>query len=263
MALRKGTNLNDSFSAGAGGEDFDGLKGYDLVSYGSAKSAVGIDLLNAAANAGAAAGDTFTSIEAFRLTKFNDSFDGSAAADSVNGGLGNDDLNGRGGNDQLSGHLGNDTLYGAAGNDGLWGGAGADTLYGGAGNDLLRGDSGNDTLAGDAGNDVIDGGAGSDTVFGGAGADTFVFSTASGTDDIRDFELGTDHIKLAAQYWDGNMANGEAVITDFYGVASMIRLTDNSADGYVDNTWLYIGNNATTSSAALHTAMSNGTLFVV
>ena len=82
-------------------------------------------------------------------------------------------------------------------------------------------------------------------------------------DDIRDFALGTDHIKLAAQYFDGNLANGEAVISDFYGVASMIRLTDNSADGFVDNCSLFIGNNATTSSALLHSAMTNGSLFIV
>lgn len=263
MAAKRGTLLNDLFNGGLLAEQYDGLTGYDVVSYENSTARVQISLTRPAINTGDAAGDTYVSIESFRLTKFNDYFEGAATNDTVNGGLGNDQLYGMAGNDSLSGHTGNDTLNGGDGNDGLWGGGDADVLSGENGADKLYGDSGNDTLNGGAGNDLLTGGAGSDTIFGGAGADIFVFSTASGTDDFRDFEVGTDKISLAAQYWDGNAANGEAVISNFYGVASQIRLTDNSADGYVDNCWMYIGNSATSSTAQLQAAMANHTLFVV
>lgn len=54
------------------------------------------------------------------------------------------------------------------------------------------------------------------------------------------------------------MANGETAISDFHGVASMIRLTDSLPDGYVDNARLFIGNTAATNLVLLHTATTNG-----
>lgn len=148
MTLRKGTIGKDLLVGGLAAESFDGLGGYDIVSYGTASSAVTIDLLNLSANTGAAAKDTYASIEAFRLTRFDDLVLGSNLADSVNGFSGNDRLDGRSGDDGLNGHEGNDTLIGGAGDDGLWGGAGADVLSGGTGKDLLMGDSGNDRMDG-------------------------------------------------------------------------------------------------------------------
>lgn len=82
-------------------------------------------------------------------------------------------------------------FQGSAGNDRLVGGAFGDNLQGMEGNDTLLGGNGNDTLAGDAGNDSL---------IGGAGSDTFVFGSGGGTDRIRDFALGFDHITVSGAH---------------------------------------------------------------
>ncbi|MFG5379674.1 calcium-binding protein [Yoonia sp. R2-816] len=62
----------------------------------------------------------------------------------------------------------------------------------------LIGGSGNDIIIGFSSDDVIDGGAGNDVLTGGGGADEFVFNAqvASGTDQITDFELNLDKLKM-------------------------------------------------------------------
>ncbi|WP_299752986.1 calcium-binding protein, partial [uncultured Tateyamaria sp.] len=94
-----------------------------------------IDLANAAANTGEAAGDVFVSIE---------SLAGSAHADT------------------LRGDAANNNLWGLDGSDSLYGGGGYDEIRGGAGDDILYGGAGNDHLVGDAGADYLDGGDGFD-----------------------------------------------------------------------------------------------------
>lgn len=148
--LRKGSGINDIFAATDEAEAFDGAGGYDVVTYATAKKKVVIDLLNAAHNDGAAAGDTYLSIESFKLSVYDDVFKGSNANDVVNGDAGNDILEGRGGNDSLTGHSGNDTIRGGDGNDSIWGGGDADALFGDAGNDQIWGDAGNDVITGGA-----------------------------------------------------------------------------------------------------------------
>lgn len=89
-----------------------------------------------------------------------------------------------------------------------------DELYGGAGNDLLYGGAGDDRL---------DGGIGSDTLNGGEGADIFVLSSATGTDTIEDFVLGSGDVldisSLLFQFDDTQQA-----LDDF------VRLVDQGAD---------------------------------
>ena len=102
MSPRKGTLLKDRILAAAGAEQFDGLSGYDVVSYTHAVTGAGIDPLNVALNTGEAQGDTYTSIEAYSLNTLADTFYGTGFADVVNGDAGNDHLEGRAGNDTLT-----------------------------------------------------------------------------------------------------------------------------------------------------------------
>lgn len=135
----------------------------------------------------------------------SDSIDGGSGNDDLSGGKGEDILHGQEGDDRMRGGEDNDILYGGAGNDIVGGGKGNDLLYGDAGDDLLKGGPGDDTLFGGLGNDILRGSFGNDIIvgndgddilWGGEGVDVFVFSENSGTDTIRDFELGLDIIDL-------------------------------------------------------------------
>jgi len=104
-----------------------------------------------------------------------------------------------------------DTLRGGNGNDTLAGLGGSDHLYGGKGQDILDGGAGIDWLDGEQGNDLLKGGAGNDFLTGGQGNDTFQFGHASGTDQITDFKVGSDHIQLL----DGlTLATTSGVVSD-------------------------------------------------
>jgi Ca2+-binding RTX toxin-like protein len=98
--------------------------------------------------------DTLVSIEAYRLTPFDDIFWAFAGNDVIDGFGGNDEIAGQGGNDRLTGGEGNDRLIGDAGNDTLIGGFGDDQLEGGVGDDILDGAQGLDRMFGGDGNDT-------------------------------------------------------------------------------------------------------------
>lgn len=61
----------------------------------------------------------------------------------------------------------------------------------------LYGNAGSNKLIGGAGDDLLLGGKGKDVLSGNAGADTFVFKTGFGSDTIKDFLSGEDHIDLS------------------------------------------------------------------
>ena len=105
-----------------------------------------------------------------------------------------------------TGGAGDDSLVGGAGTDSLSGAAGNDTLRGFAQNDTLSGDAGRDVLYGDSGNDRLDGGTGRDQLWGGTGADVFVFQQGDGRDVLRDFQNGTDHIRVEGTSGYGSLA---------------------------------------------------------
>ena len=113
--------------AGLGNAYLDGGDDFDTVSYERATDGVVVDLADPSMNAGLAAGHTYSNIEQFNLSSFDDVFVGSDNGDIVHGGNGVDILLGYGGSDTLDG--GND-------NDWLNGGAGADVLSGGDGYDV-------------------------------------------------------------------------------------------------------------------------------
>ena len=116
--------------------------------------------------------------------------------DLVQAGAGDDTVYGGQGSDTIYGDAGNDTLFGEQGTDEIHGGAGNDMVYGGEGKDALYGDDGADQLFGENGNDLIDPGAGADIMTGGNGSDVFVFDLDGASDEVTDFEDGTDQISL-------------------------------------------------------------------
>lgn len=116
-----GRGGDDVLIGGAGADRLDGGDGFDTASYRTAGS--GVSLVVGAQATGDAAGDLFTSIEGFELTRFGDMFTGSAAAEVVHGGAGGDTLNGGDGADRLWGDAGADQLTGGLGADQFWFGA--------------------------------------------------------------------------------------------------------------------------------------------
>jgi len=105
--------------------------------------------------------------------------------------------------------VGNDRgnhLTGSNDADQILAGGGNDELAGRKGDDRLFGEGGNDVLRGDAGDDLLSGGAGHDRLTGGKGADTFLFTGASQSDVITDFDVFEDKIVL-----DGVTLHGAAV----------------------------------------------------
>jgi Ca2+-binding RTX toxin-like protein len=138
----------------------------------------------------------------------NDTLFGDAGNDSLEGNEGDDELNGGYGKDSLQGGAGNDLLIGDEHNDltlatdynnntsppdyddSLEGNEGDDQLYGYLGHDILIGGTGDDWLEGGYGDDTLYGGE-ADTIPGSAGKDVFVLAPSSGTDIIKDFDLGT------------------------------------------------------------------------
>jgi Ca2+-binding RTX toxin-like protein len=207
---------HDELVAGDGNDTFIGGDGIDTASWSGASIPVVIDL-RTATFAGAAAGDTFSSIERYQGSAHNDTIDGSDGADSLlHGSSGNDTVRGHGGGDLVDGGDGDDLVDGGAGNDMLVGGPGADQLDGGEGSDIAsylgakspvsvsllngtgtRGDALGDTLThieilmgsglpdefGSAlvSGDMLEGGDGDDTIYGMDGADEI---RGSGGNDI-------------------------------------------------------------------------------
>jgi len=196
--ILNGNAGNDVLHGGAGADAFNGGDGFDTVSYADATAGVAINLTDWSSTwTGDAHGDTFNSIEQFKLTDFNDFFMG---AGTVFGGGGDDRFIGLSGDDHFIGDAGNDLLEGGAGNDTLQG----DGDVGAAGNDLLFGNAGNDVLFGGGGNDALWGGAGADRLDGGDGFDYAEYGDATGAVSI---DLTAD-----SSTWTGD-AHGDTLIS--------------------------------------------------
>jgi len=125
---------NDILLGGAGADIFNGGADRDTASYEESTIALTINMTTGV-HTGDATGDVFNSIEILWLSRFGDTYTGSAGDDEVRGYDGNDTLNGSGGIDTLRGENGADILNGDDGDDLLHGGAGADQLNGGNGVD--------------------------------------------------------------------------------------------------------------------------------
>jgi GH24 family phage-related lysozyme (muramidase) len=227
----RGAEGADWFVSGGGGDVIDGGAGLDVADYANSPAAVGVNLGDAAPEAGGfAAGDIATGVEAVVGSRFNDRLVGNGQGNILLGGAGNDSLRGAGGADFLDGgpgadmldyadattkiviRLWNQTATGgiatgdtiAGFEDALGGGAG-DVIVGSDGvSNLLIGGAGADSLAGLSGYDTIRGGAGADNMNGGTGFDTLDYSDAKGAVVVR----------LSTQTVSGDIATGD-VISDF------------------------------------------------
>jgi Ca2+-binding RTX toxin-like protein len=86
-----GGDGNDILIGGLGADVHNGGAGTDLVTYAAAAAAVTVDLVDGA-NAGEAAGDTYSDIENFTGSTFNDTFVSGAGIDRLDAGAGTADV---------------------------------------------------------------------------------------------------------------------------------------------------------------------------
>lgn len=213
----------DRLIGGAGADALNGGAGFDSADYRGATSRVAFNV-DTGGTVGDADGDSFSGIERYYLSDFNDTVTGSDANEFFYGEDGNDTINGGGGIDRIYGGDGDDIQRGQDGNDTLYGSAGADQLNGGVGTDnanysnatsavsvnlatggtigdaagdtyfgieAVYGSDFDDTLIGNTGANELRGEDGDDTLDGGAGNDRLygglgadVLTGGAGTDSI-------------------------------------------------------------------------------
>ena len=159
----------DRFIGGEGADEMNGDAGFDSVDYRGATSRVAFNV-DTGGTVGDAAGDTYSGIERYYLSDFNDTITGSSA---------------------------NEFFYGEDGNDTINAGGGIDRLYGGDGNDIQRGQDGTDVLYGSAGADQLNGGAGVDVAnytFATAAIDLNMSTGGTGGDAAGDTYFGIEAV---------------------------------------------------------------------
>ncbi|QDV56453.1 DUF4114 domain-containing protein [Rosistilla oblonga] len=239
-----GSDIADTFDAGAGDDKIEGGAGNDKLSGGDGNDHIdggaGNDVIDGGkGNDTLVGGDGNDKIEG---GDGNDHIDGGAGVDTINGGDGNDKIDGGNGNDRISGGAGDDVIEGGAGNDIIDGNEGNDTLTGGEGSDTLRGGAGNDvidgsddatrdTLNGDAGddkiiagkNDVANGGAGDDVIIAKAG--NVKVNGGAGNDTLDLSELPPDEHKPAEINVPGGVANVGGEKVTFQNIEKVIGTT--------------------------------------
>ena len=125
----------DLLNGGLGADVLNGGLGFDSADYRGATTGVAFNVVTGGTG-GEATGDTFSGIERYFLSNFNDTVTGSDDNEFFFGEDGNDTINGGGGIDRIDGGAGNDILRGQEGNDLLFGSAGGDQLNGGTGFDI-------------------------------------------------------------------------------------------------------------------------------
>jgi len=216
---------NDVLEGGVDADVLIGGAGDDEVSYIHDSQGLAIDLTGTIQR-GAAAGDVYSSIERFTLTRFDDTFVGTGAVDRVSGG---------GGNDTIRGGSGDDQLDGGAGNDLLDGGAGLDTLAGGAGDDLYVVDGAGDLvveLAGEGNDRVL--AMASHTLAAGAEVELLSAQNQGGTAALN--LIGSDLANVIIGNDGTNALNGRGGNDTIYGLGG-----DDAIDGGIGNDFLIGG----------------------
>ena len=194
-----GSAYDDKFWGNAGGNNFYGGKGNDVVSYEHGPSGVRINLEAGTIWGGFAWGDTLRSIENLIGSKYDDNLTGDAKANILTGGAGADTLNGGEGSDTASyADSEKDVKVNLSTNKHSSGDAWGDTLYS---IENLIGSDYRDTLTGDDGDNIFNGGEERDYLTGGGGHDTFrllhTASKASLADEIKDYVIDDDYLVFA------------------------------------------------------------------
>ena len=170
-----GGSLNDAFvfknNATFTGS-IDGGVGTDTLDYSNTGNTTSITVAITGSNAGSVNGTNFTSLENYKLTQNNDTFQMTSSSALVGGtidaGGGNDTLDYTGDTAAVKANLSNNTATNTGGISNF------ENLTGGSGNDILVGNSGVNILIGGAGNDILIGEGGGDTFDSGA-ATTFLW----------------------------------------------------------------------------------------
>jgi len=261
-----GTSQGDIFVGDANANILDGGSGVDLLSFASEASGITLNLNGVLT--GIAAGDVYTSIEAFEGSLFDDTFTGSALAEKFIGGAGADTIDGGAGKDAAwyvtssagvsidlaagtasGGDAEGDVLSsiedlaGSAHDDVLVGDAVANTIFGAEGNDIILGGDGNDYLYGDG---IYYGDFGAlsrpedrsvaqaDIISGGNGDDN-IYGGGNDTGAILHGDAGNDFIQTANGKAYGDEGNdrlvGNGFAYELYGGAGADRL-DLMSSGY-------------------------------
>jgi Ca2+-binding RTX toxin-like protein len=232
-----GLGGSDILEGRGGGDAIDGGTGSDTIEYGSAGTSVNVDLERGTGLIGDAEGDTYTSIENIRGTRFVDALYGNDGINTIFGREGNDFLEGRGQGDTLDGGDGEDTaLYDSSpgGVDVALFRAGAQS-FGDAAGDILRdienvtGSDFGDTLTGSDEANELSGGNGDDTVDGGLGDDVLIGSAGI---DTASFER-----------WDQAVAPGFEIIVIDLGEGNELGTATRSTINFATLTTVVLENN--------------------
>jgi Ca2+-binding RTX toxin-like protein len=138
----------------AGGSNYDGTGGSDLIDFSHAQVAVRVELGYGAAQQTGMGLLSLSEIENLLGGDYGVTFIGNVSANKLTGGLGNDWLDGGQGADTLLGGGGADVLIGGLGADALDGGTGADAMTGGLGDDAYWVDDAGDQVKENAGEGI-------------------------------------------------------------------------------------------------------------
>ncbi|WP_172331587.1 Hint domain-containing protein [Mangrovicoccus sp. HB161399] len=214
--MGEGGNDRFIYAAGDGADTISGGTGTDTLDFSTSTGAVSV--LHSGSQAGTFSDGTstssFTGIERFALTSYNDTIDAGFSSGStwIDAGAGNDYIEYGASNSTVYGGDGDDTIDDnngtrELGNDYLDGGSGNDAIFGDAGADTLLGGTGADSLEGGAGRDILWGGSdrSADTLKGGDDQDTLIISDGFGTSNVQGGEGGTDWDELNFSYATGSV----------------------------------------------------------
>ncbi|MGI3187359.1 peptidoglycan DD-metalloendopeptidase family protein, partial [Nioella aestuarii] len=105
--------------------------------------------------------------------------------------------------------------------------AGSETIFGSIVADVIDGLAGNDQIQGNGGDDILRGGPGDDVLFGDAGLDIFVLAPGDDQNQVADFDIANEVIRLLDTDF-ASVAGVLAAITKPFTNVSRVTLSDGS-----------------------------------